>query len=125
MRFSLFLLSLILLFGGCISAKVGSVPHPWRVPAFIKVGTTTRAEVFKNLGEPAVYRVTAGVETAVYVVENVFFYVVYGEYESADIVIRFNAEGVVTDARVEMTGSGYGILVPPAQATIGQGRSMR
>lgn len=108
------LLSIVLslLLPACFANVSGKFRAQEGVPQFIKVGQTTRAEVFDKLGEPQVHRFVAGKETAVYGSDREEFYVYYGTYESHELVIRFENQ-VVSDARIEKNGSGWGCLMQP------------
>ena len=94
------------------------------IPAFIKIGTTTRAEVFQNLGEPLVHRFVAGRETAIYNHERGLFFVLYGTYEGNELVIRFE-KGIVSEVKMEETGKGWGFIIPAVSNNPGSRRSSR
>ncbi len=104
---------LAVLLTACTASTYGKFQAKEGMPKFIKVGETTRAEVFEKLGEPAVHRFVAGRETAVYSNSYEDFMVFYGTYSAQELVIRFE-NNVVADAKIEKTGSGWGCLMPPA-----------
>jgi hypothetical protein len=113
-KIALFLfLVLPLLLPSCFANVSGKFRAEEGVPQFIKVGQTTRSEVFDKLGEPSVHRFVAGRETAVYESDRMEFWFFYGTYKSYELVIRFENQ-VVSDARIEKAGSSWGCLMPPA-----------
>lgn len=103
---------LSLLLQACFANVSGKFLAQEGVPQFIKVGQTTRTEVFDKLGEPLVHRFVAGKETAIYDSVRLEFWFIYGTYEGRELVIHFDNQ-VVSDARVEKTGSGWSCLMPP------------
>lgn len=112
------------LLSACSVNKFGKFDANSGVPNFIQVGETSRSEVFDKVGEPLVHRVVAGRETAIYNYERGQYWLLYGTYEGRELVIRFE-DGVVSDAKIEKTGSGWGALAPATSNNPGTRRSAR
>lgn len=108
----LLVIALALLASACMTQISGKFRAEEGVPKFIKVGQTTRTEVFDKLGEPYIHRFVADKETAVYGSDRIDVMFAYGTYEGHELVIRFENK-VVSDARIEKTGSGWGCLMSP------------
>ncbi len=107
-------MALSLLLPACYSTFSGKFQAQEGIPQFIKRGQTTRSEVFDKLGEPLAHRFVAGTETAVYGNDRISFWFFYGSYEGHELVIRFENQ-IVSDVRIEKTGSGWGLFMQPAQ----------
>lgn len=108
----------------CSASTYGKFQTKDGVPSFIKVGQTTRQEVFTQLGEPLVHRFVAGKETAIYNNEHGYFAFLYGTYEGHELIVRFENQ-IVAEARIEKTGDGWGILAPATTNNPGTSRSSR
>jgi hypothetical protein len=118
------LVSTLLLLPACSVSTFGKFQYEKGMPSFIKTGETTRKDVFDKLGEPLVHRFVAGKETAIYNSEQGYFAFVYGAYEGHELVIRFENE-IVSDARIEQTGTGWGFFAPATANNPGTLRSSR
>jgi hypothetical protein len=103
---------LSLLLPACFATDYGKFRVQDGVPQFIKMGQTTRNEVFDKLGEPLVHRFVAGRETAIYSADRFSFLLLYGSYEGRELVIRFENQ-TVSDARIEKSASGWSFLSTP------------
>ena len=108
----------------CSISTFGKFQFEQGVPSFIKVGETTRKEVFDKLGEPLVHRFVAGKETAIYNHEHGEFWFVYGTYEGHELVVRFENQ-IVSEVKIEKTGSGWGFFAPANANNPGTLRSSR
>jgi hypothetical protein len=109
-------LCLLWLISGCaFKASYGKFNPDEGIPSFIKQGVTTQIEVFDKLGEPTVYRRRAQTDTAIYNHYYEDYTIISGRYVSHELVIRFQ-NNVVSDIRIEKTGSGWGFLILPSQA---------
>lgn len=117
-------LGVLLLLTGCSISSFGKFQAQDGMPSFIKVGETTKEEIFQELGEPLIYRTVADKDTAIYNSERGVFYFIYGTYEGSELVVRFK-EDVVSYAKIEKTGSGWGILAPATHNNPGTRRSAR
>ena len=120
----LLLVGALILLSACSESTFGKFQAQKGVPDFIHVGKTSRGEVIEKLGEPLVYRMTAGTETAIYNNERGKFYVLYGTYEGSELVVRFR-EGIVSEVKIEKTGSGWGVFAPATSNNPGTRRSAR
>jgi hypothetical protein len=121
-RGTVLILSMVLslLLPACFSTFSGKFQAQEGIPQFIKRGQTTRSEVFDKLGEPLVHRFVAGTETAVYGNDRISFWFLYSSYEGHELVIRFENQ-IVSDVRIEKTGSGWGLFMQPAVFTLPAG----
>lgn len=99
---------------GCYINTYGKFQPDEGIPKFINRGETTRKEVFDKLGEPTVYRHVVDTETAIYSHVHEEYFFLYGTYLGRELVIRF-VNNVVSDVRIEKTGSGWGCLMPAYQ----------
>lgn len=113
-----------ILLTGCSLSSFGKFQAKSGVPLFIKVGETTKQEVFTELGEPLIYRTVADKDTAIYNSERGEYYFIYGTYEGSELIVRFK-EDIVSYANIEKTGSGWGFLAPATQNNPGTRRSAR
>jgi outer membrane protein assembly factor BamE (lipoprotein component of BamABCDE complex) len=121
---SVILLAALLLLPACSVSTFGKFQYEKGMPSFIKTGETSRKEVFDKLGEPLVHRFVAGKETAIYISEQGYFWFVYGTYEGHELVICFEND-IVSDARIEQTGTGWGFFAPANANNPGTLRSSR
>lgn len=112
------------LLSGCSASTFGKFRADQGKPPFLTVGKTSREEVLNRLGEPLVHREVAGLETMIYNHESGNFFVLYGEYEGQELVIRFKDQ-IVADVDIEQTGDGWGILAPASTNNPGSRRSAR
>lgn len=108
----------------CSFSTFGKFQAKEGIPEFIKKGVTTKTEIFSILGEPLVHRFMAGNETVIYNSEQGEYFILYGTYEGAELVIRFQNE-IVSDVKIEKTGSGWGFLISANSNNPGTRRSAR
>lgn len=81
---------LMAVFSGCMS--VGR-PFPGGRAVELKVGVTTKAEVARSFGEPWRYGIEDGHTTWTYAR---YRYSVFSPAQTEDLVVRFDAKGVVS-----------------------------
>ncbi len=93
----------------CSVSTFGKFQANKGVPLFIRVGETSKKEVFDTLGEPLVHRFVAGKETVIYNHERGQYFFLYGTYEGQELVIRFENR-TVSEVKIEKTGSGWGLF---------------
>ena len=117
-------LCIILMFSSCSISTFGKFQAAEGIPLFIQVGKTTRTEVLDTLGEPLVHRIVAGRETLIYNHERGDYFFVYGTYEGNELVLRLKNQ-IVVEARIEITGSGWGFFAPATSNNPGTRRSAR
>jgi hypothetical protein len=122
-RKSLLIASLLAL-TACSVSTFGKFQYEEGIPSFIHTGETTRKEVFERLGEPLVHRFVAGKETAIYIHEQGEFWFLGGSYEGHELVIRFE-NLIVSEVKIEKTGSGWGFFAPATSNNPGTMRSAR
>ena len=84
----------------CSVSTFGKFQANEGVPAFIRVGETSKKEVFDTLGEPLVHRFVAGKETVIYNHELGQYFFLYGTYEGHELVIRFENR-TVSEVKIE------------------------
>src|SRR5512134_1249483 len=118
------LLASLLALSACSVSTFGKFQYDKGVPSFIRVGETTQKEVFEKLGEPLVHRFVAGKETAIYTHEEGAFWFLGGTYEGHELVIRFENQ-IVSEVKIEKTGSGWGFFAPATSNNPGTMRSAR
>lgn len=123
-KLSVVLFGVSFLLSGCAVSTFGKFQAEDGVPGGIVVGKTTKQEVFEKLGEPLTHRVVAGRETAVYNNERGTFWFLFGTYEGNELVVRFEKE-IVSEVKVEQTGSGWGFFAPATSNNPGTRRSAR
>ena len=117
-------LCIILMLSSCSISTFGKFQAAEGIPLFIQVGKTTRTEVLDTLGEPLVHRIVAGRETLIYNHERGDYFFVYGTYEGNELVLRLKNQ-IVVEARIEITGSGWGFFAPATSNNPGTRRSAR
>ena len=108
----------------CSASTFGKFQVNEGVPPFIRVGETSKKEVFDTLGEPLVHRFVAGIETVIYNHERGHYFFLYGTYEGHELVIRFENR-TVSEVKIEKTGSGWGLFAPATSNNPGTRRSAR
>ena len=108
----------------CSVSTFGKFQANEGVPPFIRVGETSKKEVFDTLGEPLVHRFVAGKETVIYKHELGQYFFLYGTYEGHELVIRFENR-TVSEVKIEKTGSGWGLFAPATSNNPGTRRSAR
>ena len=89
----------------CSVSTFGKFQSNEGVPPFIRVGETSKEEVFDAIGEPLVHRFVAGKETVIYNHERGQYFFLYGTFEGHELVIRFENR-TVSEVKIEKTGSG-------------------
>ena len=94
------------------------------MPSFIRVGETSKKEVFDKLGEPLVHRFVAGKETVIYNHELGQYFFLYGTYEWQELVVRFENR-TVSEVKIEKTGIGWGLFAPATSNNPDTRRSAR
>ena len=124
MKSIILIIGWLILLSACSVSTFGKFQAKEGIPKFIKTGETTKKEVFETLGEPLVHRFVAGKETAIYNHERGEFFFLYGTYEGNELVIRFENE-IVSEVKVEKTGSGWGFFAPATANNPGTRRSAR
>lgn len=124
MKSRLLIIGCLILLSACSVSTFGKFQAEEGIPAFIKTGETTKKEVFTTLGEPLVHRFIAGKETVIYNHEQGEYFVVYGTYQGNELVIRLKNE-IVSEVKIEKTGSGWGFLAPATANNPGTRRSAR
>jgi len=117
-------ISALLILPACSVSTFGKFQYESGIPSFIRVGATTRTEVFEKMGEPLVDRFVAGKETAIYNHEQGTFWFIYGTYEGHELIIRFENQ-VVSEVKIEKTGTGWGWFAPANANNPGTLRSSR
>ena len=117
-------LCIILMLSSCSISTFGKFQAAEGIPLFIQVGKTTRTEVLDTLGEPLVHRIVAGRETLIYNHERGDYFFLYGPYEGNELVLRLKNK-IVVEARIEKTGSGWGVFAPATSNNPGTRRSAR
>ena len=117
-------LCIILMLSSCSISTFGKFQAAERSPPFTQVGKTTRTEVLDTLGEPLVHRIVAGRETLIYNHERGDYFFLYGTYEGNELVLRLKNQ-IVVEARIEITGSGWGFFAPATSNNPGTRRSTR
>ncbi|MBC8258397.1 MAG: hypothetical protein H8E38_05230 [SAR324 cluster bacterium] len=114
----------IFMLASCSISTFGKFQADEGIPSFIKIGETTRKEIINNLGEPLVHRFVVGKETLIYNHERGEFFFLYGTYEGSELIIRFENK-VVSEVKIEKTGSGWGVFAPATSNNPGTRRSAR
>ena len=84
----------------CSVSTFGKFQANEGVPPFIRVGETSKKEVFDTLGEPLVHRFVARKETVIYNHELGQYFFLYETYEGYELVIRFENR-TVSEAKIE------------------------
>lgn len=115
---------IISLLSSCSISTFGKFQANEGVPTFIQVGKTTREEVLNTLGEPLVHRFVVGKETLIYNHERGDYFFLYGTYEGNELVIRLTDQ-IVSEVKLEKTGSGWGFIAPATSNNPGTRRSAR
>ena len=115
---------IISLLSSCSISTFGKFQANEGVPTFIQVGKTTREEVLNTLGEPLVHRFVVGKETLIYNHERGDYFFLYGTYEGNELVIRLTDQ-IVSEVKLEKTGSGWGFFAPATSNNPGTRRSAR
>ena len=108
----------------CSISTFGKFQENEGVPPFIRVGETSKKEVFDKLREPLVHRFVAGKETVIYNHERGQYFFLYGTYEGQELVIRFENR-TVSEVKIKKTGSGWGLFAPATSNNTGTRRSAR
>ena len=76
------------------------------------------------LGEPLVHRFVVSKETLIYNHERGEYFFLYGTYEGNELVIRLTDQ-IVSEVKLEKTGSGWGFFAPATSNNPGTRRSAR
>ena len=116
--------AIILMLSSCSISTFGKFQADEGVPSFIQVGETTSTAVLETLGEPLVQRIVAGRETLIYNHERGDYFFIYGTYEGNELVLCLKNK-IVVEAKIEKTGSGWGIFAPATSNNPGTRRSAR
>ena len=126
MRNFIFLISISIFFWltSCSVSTFGKFQANEGVPPFIRVGETSKKEVFNKLGEPLIHRFVAGKETVIYNHERGQYFFLYGTYEGHELVIRFENR-TVSEVKIEKTGRRWGLFAPATSNNPGTRRSAR
>ena len=117
-------IGVISLLSSCSISTFGKFQANEGVPSFIQVGKTTREEVLNTLGEPLVHRIVVDKETLIYNHEQGEYFFLYGTFEGNELVIRLTDQ-IVSEVKLEKTGSGWGFFAPATSNNPGTRRSAR
>ena len=93
----------------CSVSTFGKFQANEGVPHLIRVGETSKKEVFDTLGEPLVHWFVAGEETVIYNHERGQYFFLYGTYEGQELVIRFENR-TVSEVKIEKNPKRMGII---------------